>query len=98
MYSTRDRVVFGYENRWTLLKKVDLRCPDCGAQEFSWIVQAKKGQGEIQIWNFDSPEFWLDVVHIKDWPEKEKRLRQYYEAKNALDEAQMEVMRKQGRL
>jgi hypothetical protein len=92
-----DRVVFGWNNRWTLLKKLKLSCPDCGQAEMSWVVQRKKGSGEVQVWCFDDPDFWRKVVTPKNYKRKLERHPQYMAYTKAKMKAETEAFRERVR-
>ena len=62
-----ERVVYNYNNRWTLVRKIKLSCDKCGHFEWNWIVRHR---GQIQIWDCDDTYFWEKVVLLKHWPKK----------------------------
>ena len=68
-----DRVVYGHNNRWTVVKKIDFSCEGegCGIRHLAYVVRFRS---EHQAWtvNPDNSNFWSDVCLLKDWPKKKK--------------------------
>ena len=85
------RVVFHVNNRWTLIHRVELSCPDCeGGKSWHWMVCSSARGGEWQQWPCSNKDdFWSKVIHIKDWPKKKARLKAYFAAKDSIRDAEM---------
>ena len=75
-----DRVVFGNDNRWTVVKKIDAEC-ECGQAHVGWVMRHRS---EYQVW-WKNDRVWKRTVLLKHWPKKRVIMDEWRERELAAD-------------
>ena len=70
-----DRIVFGYDNRWTAVHRESCQC-ECGENHSGWVMRYRRQ--EYQVW-WDGGSIWGNSVLLKDWPRRKQELDLFYE-------------------